>query len=375
MFGKRIKIFSLLGFEVNIEWSWIIIAILVVWSLSTGFFPYEYENLSPGTYWMMGIIAALGLFISIIVHEFSHSLVARKYDIHMKGITLFIFGGVAEAAEDPPNAKAEFMMSIVGPVSSVAIGLVFHWLSVTATYGQWPDAVSGIVRYIAFINFLLAGFNLIPAFPLDGGRVFRAILWHFKGNLRWATRIASQTGYAFGMFLVALGLWRMLSGNLIGGMWIILIGFFIQNAARMSYQQILIRRALEGEPVRRFMEPNPVTVPPSCSVEQLIEDYVYRTHHKMYPVVEFGRLIGCVSVKQIKQIPKEQRAVRSVAEFAAACSEDNTIPPDADAVEALSRMSRTGLSRLMVVLNGQLVGIISLKDLLKFLSVKMELGE
>jgi predicted transcriptional regulator len=177
------------------------------------------------------------------------------------------------------------------------------------------------------------------------------------------------------MFLVGLGLWRMLSGNLIGGMWMILIGFFLQNAARMSYQQILVRKALEGEPVRRFMEKNPVTVSPSSSVEQLVEDYVYQTHHKMYPVVEFGRLVGCVSVKQIKEVPREQRGIRTVAELAAACSEENTIHPDTDAVDALSRMSRTAASRLMVVQDGRLVGIIALKDLMKFLSVKMELEE
>jgi len=191
MFGKRIKLFKLLGFEVRVDWSWIIIAILIAWSLSKGLFPSYYKNLSTQTYWWMGIIGAAGLFLSIIVHELSHSLVARKYGLPMKGITLFIFGGVAEMEEEPPSARAEFMMAIAGPLSSILIALVFYGIQAAGKQAGLAAPVTGVVGYLAMINGILAGFNLLPAFPLDGGRVLRSILWGVKKNLRWATYISS----------------------------------------------------------------------------------------------------------------------------------------------------------------------------------------
>ncbi len=373
MFGKKIRLFTLFGFEVNIDFSWIIIAILIAWSLSTGFFPYEYHNLSAQTYWLMGIVAALGLFISIIAHEFSHSLVARAQGMSMKGITLFIFGGVAEMGEEPPNARAEFYMSIVGPLSSIAMALLFYWLYAVGDHSGWPVAINGICKYLAIINGILAAFNLIPAFPLDGGRVLRSILWRIRGDLNWATRISSQIGSFFGVALIVYGFYRVFSGNLFGGMWMILIGLFLQNAAQTSYQQLIARKVLEGESVRRFMKSDPVTVEPDTTIEQLLEDYIYHYHFKMYPVVDSGNLLGCITVKQVKQVPKEQRHERTVGQLRLECSADNTISPEEDALRALSNMNRTGISRLMVVEDRRLVGIVTLKDMLRFLSTRLEL--
>ncbi len=376
MFGKRIKLFKLLGFEVGIDLSWIIIAILIAWSLSTGLFPVYYKDLSTQMYWLMGIVGAVGLFVSIIAHEFSHSLVARKYGMPMKGITLFIFGGVAEMHEEPPSPKAEFMMAIVGPLSSIAIALIFYVIYAAGRQGGLPQPITGVVGYLAMINGILAGFNLIPAFPLDGGRVLRSILWGIKKNLRWATRISSWIGSGFGILLIVLGVLNVLRGNFIGGMWWFLIGMFLNGAARASYQQLLTRRALEGEPVRRFMKPDPVTVPATISLRQLVEDYIYQYHFKMFPVIEgSNRLAGCVTTKQVKKVPREEWSQRTVGDITAECSKENTIEPQVDAMKALSAMNRSGASRLMVVEGGHLVGIISLKDMLKFLSLKVELEE
>jgi Zn-dependent protease len=275
VFGKRINLFKLLGFEVRIDLSWIIIVVLIIWSLSVGLFPYQYKNLSKQTYWLMGALGALGLFLSIIFHEFAHSLVARRFGMPMKGITLFIFGGVAEMGEEPPSAKAEFMMAIVGPLSSIMIGLILYGISALGTQSRWPDPVNGVLRYLAMINGILAGFNLLPAFPLDGGRVLRSILWGVKRNLRWATRISSQIGSAFSFLLIILAVFQLFRGNFIGAMWWFLIGMFLRGAAKMSYQQLLTRNALEGEPVSRFMRSDPITVPPSITVQQLVEDYIY----------------------------------------------------------------------------------------------------
>jgi Zn-dependent protease/predicted transcriptional regulator len=376
MFGKRIKLFRLLGFEVRIDWSWIIIAILIAWSLSKGLFPSYYKNLSAQTYWWMGIIGALGLFLSIIAHEFSHSLVARKYGLPMKGITLFIFGGVAEMEEEPASAKVEFMMAIAGPLSSIVIALIFYGVYSLGKQGGLAEPVNGVIGYLAMINALLAGFNLLPAFPLDGGRVLRSILWGVKKNLRWATYISSRIGSGFGILLIILGVIQVFRGNFIGGMWWFLIGMFLQGAAKASYQQLVTRKALEGEPIRRFMKTDPVTVSPSVSLEQLVEDYVYKYHFKMFPVVEDSdRLLGCVTTKQVKEIPREDWNRKTVGEVASQCSPENTIEPQADAMKAISIMNRTGNSRLMVVEGGHLVGIIALKDLLELLSLKVELED
>jgi len=376
MFGNRIKLFKLLGFEVRVDWSWIIIAILIAWSLSKGVFPSYYKNLSPQTYWWMGIIGAAGLFLSIIAHEFSHSLVARKYGLPMKGITLFIFGGVAEMEDEPPSAKVEFMMAIAGPLCSILIALIFYGIHAAGKQAGLAQPINGVVGYLGWINGILAGFNLLPAFPLDGGRVLRSILWGVKKNLRWATYVSSRIGSGFGILLIVLGVIQVFRGNFVGGMWWFLIGMFLQGAAKASYQQLLTRRALEGEPVRRFMKTDAVTVLPSISLDELVEDYIYKYHFKMFPVVEdHDRLLGCVTTRQIKEIPRAEWARRTVGDVASQCTPENTIEPQADAMKALSIMKQTGASRLMVVEGGRLVGIIALKDLLELLSLKVELEQ
>lgn len=374
MFGKRIDLFRILGFEVRIDLSWVIVAILIAWSLSTGVFPFRHEGLSAQTYWTMGILGAIGLFLSIIIHEMSHSLVARKFGIAIKGITLFIFGGVAEMKQEPPSPKAEFLMAAAGPLSSLLLALMFYAFSLLARNAGWPEPVDGIFRYLAWINGMLAVFNLVPAFPLDGGRILRSVLWGWKKNLRWATRIAAGIGSGFGLVLIFMGFLQFFSGNFIGGMWWFFIGMFLRGAAGMSYRQLLVRRALEGEPVKRFMKPDPVTASPSTTLEKLVEDYVYRYQFKLFPVVDKeNQLLGCVTIKMIKEIPKKEWSRKTVGEIVMGCSPENTIDSQADAMEALSLMNRTGSSRIMVTEENRLVGILSLKDMLSFLDLKVEL--
>jgi Zn-dependent protease/CBS domain-containing protein len=375
MFGRRITLFKVLGFAIRLDMSWIVIAVLVTWSLAVGFFPMQYEGLAGATYWWMGVAGALGLFVSILVHELSHAIMARRYGVQIKGITLFIFGGVAEMEGEPPHARAEFMIAIVGPITSFLIAFVFYGAYRAVHAATWPVPAIGVVGYLSLINALLAVFNLVPGFPLDGGRILRSILWGWKQNLRWATRVASRVGSGFGMVLILLGVLQVLRGHFVGGMWWFLIGMFLRGAANMSYQQVLMRQALEGEPVRRFMKPDPVTVPPGISVEQLVEDYIYKHHYKLFPVVKGGALVGSVSLGQVKEVPRAEWAQRAVGDLARPCSRDNTIGPNDDATKALALMSRTGASRLMVVDGDRLVGIIALKDLLAFLALKVELEE
>jgi Zn-dependent protease/CBS domain-containing protein len=373
MFGRRIKLFKLFGFEVKIDLSWLILAFLVTWSLASALFPYYYKGLSPSTYWWMGIAGALGLFFSIVFHELFHSLVARRFGMAMKGITLFVFGGVAEMEEEPPSARAEFYMSLIGPISSIFLGFVFWGVYVLGTNSGWSTPVTGVFSYLRWINWLLAGFNLLPAFPLDGGRVLRSALWRWKKNLSWSTRISTQIGKGFGLLLILLGVLNIFRGAFIGGMWWVLIGFFMRNASQMSYQRTLVRQMLEGESVRSFMKPDPVTVTSSIPLSDLVENYVYKHHFKMYPVVDDGRLKGCISTHEIKGVPREEWNRQKVSDVAIPCSGENSIAPEADATIALSLMHKNGNSRLMVVDKDRLVGVIALKDLLRFLSLKLDL--
>ena len=234
--------------------------------------------------------------------------------------------------------------------------------------------MTDVVHYLGWVNWMLAIFNMIPAFPLDGGRVLRSAIWHFRGNLTRATRIAAQFGQAFGILLIAAGIVSLFFGNVVSAIWWFVLGMFLRSAAEQSYQQVLVRTGLEGEPIRRFMKPNPITVPPNISVEDLIDNYVYRYHHKMFPVVTGeDNLAGCVTTQALANVPRDEWRQHSVQELMRPCSPDNTITPDADAADALSKMSRTGLSRLMVVEHGHLLAVVALKDLLDFLTLKLEL--
>lgn len=375
MFSKPVTLFHIFGFEVKIDWSWLILGALIVWSLARGLFPAWYKGLAPAAYWIMGVAGAAGLFLSIVFHELWHSLVARRYGLDMRGITLFLFGGVAEMGGEPPSPKAEFTLAAAGPVSSVVLASVFLAAARLLT-GRGPlTPVTGVLNYLGYLNFVLAAFNLIPAFPLDGGRVLRAVLWGHWNDLRRATRTASAVGGFFGAGLMVLGALQFLMGRSIGGLWTLVIGMFVRGAARSSYRQLLFRRALEGTAVRKFMVPDPVTVPPSATLSDLVEDYIYKYHFKMYPVVESGVLIGCVTLDQIKGVSPEERAGRRVGDLARQCSPGTMIGPDEDVLKALALMQKTGRSRLVVAEGGKLAGVIALKDIMGYIALKLDLEE
>lgn len=374
MFGRGIKLFTLFGFEVKIDASWLIIALLVTFTLAQGVFPSLYKGLSAAAYWWMGIAGALGLFASIIFHEFFHSIMARKYGLPIKGITLFVFGGIAEMEDQPRSPKIEFLMALAGPLSSILLGFIFYGIAAVIKQGL-PAAVSGVIGYLSYINFILAAFNLIPAFPMDGGRILRSALWKWKGNIRWATRIASTIGSGFGLFLIIVGILDLFRGNPVGGLWLFLIGMFIRSASQMSYQQVLLQKMLEGETVRRFLRENPVTVPSSTSINDFVQNYFYKYYHKMFPVDDQGKLVGCVAIDQVKNIPAEQRNMKQVGELVRKCTPENTVPSSLDALKALRLMEKTGNDKLMVAEDNRLEGIVTRNDILRFFAARMELGE
>jgi CBS domain-containing protein len=239
-----------------------------------------------------------------------------------------------------------------------------------------PITVLAVLRYLTTINLVIVAFNLLPAFPLDGGRVFRSVLWKRKGSLRQATKVASGFGQFFGMLLIAFGVLNFIGGSVVGGMWMGLIGLFLRGAAQSSYQQVLLRRMFEGEPVMRFAKTDVVTVSPHMTLRTLVEEQVFRHHHKMFPVLAGDRLLGSVTTQGIKKIPSEEWSTVTVESVLDPVSEENSIDPGADATTALSQMTRGRRSRLMVVTReGALAGILTLKDLLEFFQLKMELEE
>jgi len=375
MFNKAVTLFRIFGFEVKVDWSWLILGALIVWSLATGLFPSWYEGLDPAAYWAMGVAGAVGLFLSIVFHELCHSIVARRFGLDMKGITLFLFGGVAEMGDEPPSPRAEFLLAVAGPVSSAVLGAALFGLGFLLRGSGAVTPVRGILNYLAILNLVLAVFNLIPAFPLDGGRLLRAVLWGLKGDLRGATRIASGIGAGLGAGLMFLGAAQFFLGRSVGGLWTLVVGMFVRGAAKSSYRQLLFRRAVEGVPVRKFMVADAVSVGPRASIEELVDDYVYKYHFKMYPVVDGGQLVGCVTLDQVKGVPREDWAARNVGELAQACSRENTVRPDDDVLKALALMNRTGRGRLLVVDGGKLAGVIALKDILGFIALKLDLEE
>jgi Zn-dependent protease/predicted transcriptional regulator len=375
VFGSRITLFRVAGMAIRIDASWIFLVVLVTWSLASSYFPAQVRGLPPRLYWAMGAIGAVGLFASILFHELSHAVVARRSGVPMNGITLFIFGGVAEMEEEPQEARTELRIALAGPLATVVLVLVLFPLAALMRRQQWPVMATETVGYLAMVNLVLLLFNLVPAFPLDGGRVLRAALWGWKGNVRWATRVASRIGAGFGLALIFLGVFRVVVGDFIGGIWSFLIGSFLRNAASMSYQQVVLREALRGSPVRRFMKADVVTVPRETSVADLVENYFYKHHYRMFPVVAGERVVGCVSPRDVSRVPREEWNSQTVGTIAEKCDPQNSISADMDAVDALARMHRTGSSHLLVMEGDHLAGLLTLQDLLRFLAMKVELED
>lgn len=372
--SRQYPLFKLSGFEVKIDLSWLLLALLVTWTLAAGFFPAYYPDLDPKTYWWMGLAGALGLFLSIIIHEFSHSIVARRYGMPIRGITLFIFGGVAEMEDEPPNAKSEFWMAIAGPIASFILSFVFYLLHTMAGGLGLHVSIIGVTLYLSQINLLLAIFNLVPAFPLDGGRMLRAAIWKWKNNLVYATRISSMIGSWFGLLLIVFGILSFLQGNFIGGMWWLLIGAFLRSAAISSYSYLMMHETLSGEPIHKFMKANPVTAPPGISVQQIVNDYFYKHHYSMLPVVKDSHLLGCVTPADVKKLNREKWGMNIVSDVMTPCSSYNSVAPDADSAKVFMAMLRSSMNvQLMVVDGDKLLGVISLTDLRQYLLLKMEL--
>lgn len=371
MFGHSVKLFDLFGFEIKVDASWLLIAALIVWSLASGYLPQVLPGLGPGAYLALAIAAMLGLFGSLILHELAHSLVARRYGLGIGGITLFLFGGVAELLDEPKSAGSEFWIAIAGPVMSFVLAALFG-LAAMATGAE--GIVGTILAYLASINLVLAVFNLLPAFPLDGGRVLRAWLWHRSGDMLEATRKASGAGTVLALGLMALGLFSALLGGGIGGVWLVLIGFFVLNASRGTYQRLLMQDGLRGRRVAELMTPNPWTATPEMTLSELADRVMLAHAVSFAPVVEQGRVIGQIDAARMREVAREDWATTRVAETMAPLTDADLIAPRMTAEEALQRLSDGPQRKLIVAEGRRLRGILSLRDLMGHIAVVQALG-
>ncbi|HWP48150.1 MAG TPA: site-2 protease family protein [Candidatus Limnocylindrales bacterium] len=362
-------LFKIAGIQITLDYSWLIVFALVVWSLSAGYFPHYYPGQSNQAYWIAGLIAAFLFFLSILIHELSHSLVAIRFGIKIPEIILFIFGGISRLSEEAKDPKTELKIAFVGPLSSFALALIFRGMKM-GLEGSQPSLSLVVLDYLIWINVAVGIFNLIPGFPLDGGRILRALWWWRTGSLTRATQVASNIGKGFALTLMILGGFQIFMGALIGGLWFIFIGMFLRGIAESGYQELIIKQSLEGVQVQEVMIQEVISIPPELPLRHLINEYFLRYGYRGFPVVQEGKVLGIVSIADVKDFLEGEDGNRTVEEVMIPISNSILIAPEASLAEALKKMVQEGVSRLLVVREDKMVGMITKTGLLRFLEIR-----
>jgi Zn-dependent protease/predicted transcriptional regulator len=372
MFKNAMRIASIGGISINIHVSWILIFVLVTWSLAAGYFPQNYPDWSTTLSWTVGLVTSILFFVSVLLHELAHSFVARARGLPVHDITLFIFGGVSQLEEEPQTAGTEFVMALVGPLTSIALGVAFGALWLAARPVSEPLSALGF--YLAGINILLAVFNLIPGFPLDGGRVLRSILWQASGNLQRSTRWASLVGQGVAYLFILAGIWQIFTGDWVGGLWIAFIGWFLDNAASSSYRQLTVRNLLAGHKVKEVMSRECLEVNPDTTLDELINGHMLPRGTRCFPVVEGGLVKGLVTLHNIKGVSQDRWSSTSVSQVMTPFDGLKRVGPDEELWAAMRNMTEEGVNQLPVMDDGQLLGMLGRDNIVSFIKIKGELG-
>jgi Zn-dependent protease/CBS domain-containing protein len=354
------------GVEVRINWSWLVIFALIVWSLADGVFPSQNPGLSRGVHLAMAVVAALLFFASLLLHELGHAWQARREGMEIDGITLWLFGGVSQFKTRFPSAGAEFRIAIAGPLVSLVLGTGFVLLALAGL----PSAVDGVATWLGYINLTLLVFNLIPALPLDGGRVLQAALWRRRGDLAWATQVASGIGRSFGYLLIALGIAMFIFQGSFSGAWLAFIGWFLLQAAGAEARYVATEAALAGLRVRDLMVRDPVTVDADLTVGRFMDDVAWSRRFTTYPVVDAGRPIGLLAFSSVAAVPRSEWETRRVRDAMVPLGSVLLLAEDTTAVAALTALSSPTSNRGLVVENGHLAGLLSITDLARALEVR-----
>lgn len=368
-----LSLFRVAGIEIRLDYSWLLIFVLILVSLSVGYFPQDSPDQATLAYWVAGLAGTLLFFASILIHELSHSIVARLSGISVPAITLFLFGGVSQMKEEASKPATEFRIAIVGPLTSFALAAIFWGIGRFLPEGT-PSLVASVVHYLAFINTALGVFNLLPGFPLDGGRVLRALVWWRTGSLRRATRTAADVGKGLALGLMFLGgLQILVAGALMGGLWLVFIGMFLRSMAEAGYQNIVLLQALEEATVGEVATRDPITVSPKISIRELIDDYLLALGYRAFPVVENGVVRGIISVAELKDLPADKRDSVSVEERMIRLTDRIRVEPGLALTEALKRLPLAPGGRLLVMRGDELVGMLTKSGLARFVEIRQAL--
>lgn len=359
------------GIPIRIHPSWFLIFALVAWSLAAGYFPVEYPGWGRATYWLVAAATSVLFFGSIVVHELGHSWVALRNGLRIRGITLFIFGGVAQIVREPASARVEFRIAVAGPLTSLGLGALFG--------GAWVltrelDVLAAGAIWLARINLTVALFNLLPGFPLDGGRVLRALVWHRTGNFQRATRTAAFVGQVLASAFIVFGILVALGGNVLGGIWMAFIGWFLQNAAAATETQAGLRELLRGVTVAQVMTRDCPRVGRDWTLEQLVQAEVLGAGRRCFFVAEDGHLHGLVTLHEIKAVPRERWAEVRAGDVLTSVDRLAVAGPQEDLLVALERMDDANVAQLPVVAAGELVGVIGREHIVRYVRARAELG-
>ena len=366
-----IKLGRILGIPVGLNASWFLVFILVTWSLASGYFPLAYPQLPAAAYWVAGVLTSLLFFGSVLAHEFGHSVIALRNNIPVHSITLFLFGGVAQLEREPRSPGAEFRIAIAGPLVSLGLALFFQaiWL-----LDQSIPFLAAPSEYLARINLLLAVFNLIPGFPLDGGRVLRAIVWKFTGSFSRATRVAAFTGQLAAFGFIGVGVISAVSGNLMNGLWLAFIGWFLRNAAATTSERIDIQDKLRGIKVSQVMQRDCMYVPGLTPISTLVSEQILEGGGRCFFVSDEGQLRGMLTLNEINAVPRPHWRYTTIDKVMVPFEKLSSVEAGSELMAAMQTMDKDSLAQLMVVDAGRIVGFLSREGIMNYLRTRAELG-
>jgi Zn-dependent protease/CBS domain-containing protein len=361
----------ILGIPIGLDYSWFLIFVLITWTMAVGYYPSEFKDWPTAQYWIVGGATAIMLFVSVLLHELGHSVVAMYYKIRVRSITLLIFGGISQIVTEPTSATAQFWISIAGPAISFALALFFFLLQPVFT-GVVP--LLALVKYLVYINIILGLFNLIPGFPLDGGGVFRAVVWGITHNRRRATLTAANLGRFIAYLFIIFGVWQVFAGNFINGMWIAFIGWFLESAARGQIQQLTLHDTLAGHKVSQAMNRQYTAIPADTTLQLLVDDHILGSGRRSFVVERSNEAVGLLTLHHIKEVPRSEWPTMTTAQAMIPIERIKRVKPDAELWAALEEMDRDGVNQLPVMVNGQIQGMLSREDIISYLRTLREFG-
>ncbi|MBS0517968.1 MAG: site-2 protease family protein [Proteobacteria bacterium] len=366
-----IPIGRIFGIAIGLDYSWFVIFAAITWMLGAFYYPADFKDWPTALYWLTAVATAILVFASILLHELGHSVVAMRYGVPVRSITLYLFGGVSQIDAEPPSAIAEFFVAIAGPLVSLFIAIAFYAVRPLVSS---VEPLSGLAGYLIYINLGVALFNLIPGYPLDGGRVFRAIVWSITGDMRRATQVAANVGRFFALAMIFGGVWEMFEGNPGGGLWLAFIGWFLDIAATAQLHQLTYQGLLTGHKVAQAMTTDTDTIPEDLTIQSLVDEHIFRSGRRSFLVERQGAPVGLMTLQQIRDVPRSEWSTTRLAQAMLPLEQSISVTADSELWAALQKMDRKGVNQLPVTRGDGVVGMLTREDIITFLATLQELG-